>query len=132
MTSPSSSALSTHWVSSKQAIIAILTLIAIVVHLVLRLATDLPAWVDNIPLWAAYLFGGVPLVWDLLRKMLRGEFGSDFLAGLSIVTSVILSEYLAGVLVILMLSGGEALEAYAAAEKASGFDPRAGWAGNRP
>lgn len=26
----------------------------------------------------------------------------------------------------------EALEAYAAAEKASGFDPRAGWAGNRP
>ena len=26
----------------------------------------------------------------------------------------------------------EALEAYAAAEKASGFDPRAGWAGSRP
>jgi molecular chaperone DnaJ len=26
----------------------------------------------------------------------------------------------------------EALEAYAAAEKASGFDPRAGWVGNRP
>ncbi len=26
----------------------------------------------------------------------------------------------------------EALQAYAAAEKASGFDPRAGWAGNRP
>ena len=26
----------------------------------------------------------------------------------------------------------EALEAYAAAEKAGGFDPRAGWAGNRP
>ena len=26
----------------------------------------------------------------------------------------------------------EAREAYAAAEKASGFDPRAGWAGMRP
>jgi molecular chaperone DnaJ len=26
----------------------------------------------------------------------------------------------------------EALEAYAAEEKASGFDPRAGWVGNRP
>jgi molecular chaperone DnaJ len=25
----------------------------------------------------------------------------------------------------------EALEAYAAAERAGGFDPRAGWAGNR-
>lgn len=29
-------------------------------------------------------------------------------------------------------SAKEALEAYAAAEKASGFDPRAGWAGNLP
>jgi molecular chaperone DnaJ len=28
-------------------------------------------------------------------------------------------------------SAEEALEAYAAAERASGFDPRAGWAGNR-
>ena len=26
----------------------------------------------------------------------------------------------------------EALEAYAAAEQASGFNPRSGWAGNRP
>ena len=26
----------------------------------------------------------------------------------------------------------DALQAYADAEKASGFDPRAGWAGNRP
>ena len=42
-----------------------------------------------------------------------GEFGSDLLAGISIVTSVLLGEYLAGTLVVLMLSGGEALEAYA-------------------
>jgi heavy metal translocating P-type ATPase len=35
------------------------------------------------------------------------------LAGISIVTSVVLGEYLAGSLVVLMLSGGEALEAYA-------------------
>ncbi len=45
--------------------------------------------------------------------MFRREFGSDLLAGISIVTSVILGEYLAGTLVVLMLSGGEALEAYA-------------------
>jgi cation transport ATPase len=44
---------------------------------------------------------------------LRREFGSDLLAGISIVTSVLLGEYLAGSLVVLMLSGGEALEAYA-------------------
>ena len=50
---------------------------------------------------------------ELLVKLLRREFGSDLLAGISIVTSVILGEYLAGVLVVLMLSGGEALEGYA-------------------
>ena len=43
----------------------------------------------------------------------RGEFGSDLLAGISIVTSVLLEEYLAGTLVVLMLSGGEWLESYA-------------------
>ena len=57
--------------------------------------------------------GGVPLVWDLLRKLCAGTFGSDLLAGLSIITSILLGEYLAGVLVVLMLSGGEALESRA-------------------
>src|SRR5262249_11297182 len=44
---------------------------------------------------------------------LRGEFGSDLLAGISIVASLILGQYLAGAIVVLMLSGGEALEGYA-------------------
>ena len=35
------------------------------------------------------------------------------LAGISIVTSVLLGEYLAGSIVVLMLAGGEALESYA-------------------
>lgn len=46
-------------------------------------------------------------------KMGRGEFGSDLLAGISIFVSAVRGEYLAGALVVLMLSGGEALEAYA-------------------
>jgi cation transport ATPase len=67
----------------------------------------------QLPLLAALALGGVPLVLQLLRKLFRGEFGSDLLAGISILTSVVLGEYLAGTLVVLMLSGGEALEAYA-------------------
>src|SRR5262249_31346136 len=62
---------------------------------------------------AVLVLGGVPLVYELLKKLLQREFGSDLLAGISIVTSAILGEYLAGSLVVLMLSGGEALEAYA-------------------
>ena len=67
----------------------------------------------EIPLWVALILGGGPLVFELLRKVAKLEFGADLLAGISIVTSVILGEYLAGVLVVLMLSGGEALESYA-------------------
>lgn len=68
---------------------------------------------DDVPLVIVLLFGGLPQVFELIRKALRGEFGSDLLAAISIVTSVLLGEFLAGALVVLMLSGGMALEAYA-------------------
>jgi len=67
----------------------------------------------DLPLVVMLVAGGLPLVWDLLVKLFAGTFGSDLLAGLSIVTSILLGEYLAGVLVVLMLSGGAALESRA-------------------
>lgn len=98
---------------SRETLIALFTIVMITVHLVLRFAFTTTESVWNIPLWCVLIFGGIPLVWDLLLKMLRREFGSDLLAGISIVVSALLDEYLAGSLVVLMLSGGEALEAYA-------------------
>jgi heavy metal translocating P-type ATPase len=97
----------------KNLIIAALAIAAISVNLVLRYVANTTEIVYNLPLYVALLFGGLPLVWDLTRKLFRREFGSDLLAGISIVTSVILGEYLAGTIVVLMLSGGEALEDYA-------------------
>jgi heavy metal translocating P-type ATPase len=67
----------------------------------------------QLPLIAILILGGLPLLFQLLAKLFRGDFGSDLLAGLSIVTAVCLDEYLAGSLVVLMLSGGAALETYA-------------------
>jgi heavy metal translocating P-type ATPase len=101
-----------------QALIAALALLAIAGHLLLRVtpaasSTVLGRPLPDLPLLIALAFGGGPLVLGLLVKLLRREFGSDLLAGISIVTSVLLQEYLAGTLVVLMLSGGEALEAYA-------------------
>ena len=80
----------------------------------LHLAFKFSGWetAENWPLFAA-LAGGMPLVWQLLVKLLRRKFGSDLLAGISIVVSILLGEYLAGSLVVLMLSGGEALEQFA-------------------
>jgi heavy metal translocating P-type ATPase len=102
----------------KQSAIALLAVAAILLHLILRflVGTSQEIWglpVYDLPLIAVLIFGGVPLVFDLFLKFLRWEFGSDLLAGISIVTAFLLGEYLAGALVVLMLAGGGALEAYA-------------------
>jgi len=85
-------------------------IVMIALSLVMRFTGVPQPWSDG-PLWAALLFGGGPLVFELVGNLWRGEFGSDLLAGISIVASVFLGEYLAGALVVLMLSGGEAIEA---------------------
>src|SRR4051812_10213463 len=102
--------------------IAIFSLFAIVAHLVLRFGIHASLTVTQAPLFAALAAGGTPLVYALLRKLLHREFGSDLLAGISIVTSVLLGEYLAGAFVVLMLSGGEALENYAVRSASSVLD----------
>jgi len=108
-------------------IIAFLALAAIAVHLVLRFGLDLSGLVAgvggwDIPLLVALGIGGGYLVFGLAVGLFRGRFSSDLLAGISIITSVILGEYLAGTLVVLMLSGGKALEAYAARRASSVLD----------
>jgi heavy metal translocating P-type ATPase len=100
-------------VQEKESYIAILAIICIVAHLLLRFAfTDFQEY-SQYPLYVCLGVGGSILVWDLFRKLFSFEFGSDLLAGMSIITSIILEEYLAGSLVVLMLSGGQALEEYA-------------------
>ena len=73
----------------------------------------------QLPLLAVLVLGGLPLVYQLIVKLFRGDFGADLLAGISIITAVILDEYLAGSLVVLMLSGGAALETYAVRKASS-------------
>ncbi len=93
--------------------IAALSLAAIALHLLLRFSFATSRTASNAPLWVVLAIGGVPLVYDLLKKLLRREFGSDLLGGVSIVTSVFLGEYLAGSIIVLMLAGGNALESFA-------------------
>jgi len=97
----------------KSTFIAAFSLVAILVHLALRFGFQTVPGISQIPLLATLAVGGLPLLYDLLRKLLKREFGSDLLGGISIITSVLLGEYLAGSIIVLMLSGGEALESYA-------------------
>lgn len=115
------------WMRSVQTMIALFTVSMLIVHVWLRFALKVvenPDWQhpSSWPLLAALLIGGVPLVWELVLAMFRGQFGSDLLAGISIVTSLWLGEYLAGAIVVLMLSGGQALEAYAVRNASSVLD----------
>ncbi|MEO7714930.1 MAG: heavy metal translocating P-type ATPase [Capsulimonas sp.] len=101
-----------HWRRRTTAIAAV-AVVAIAAYLLLQFAFHTNPSTSQIPLLAALVLGGAPLVFELLKKVAKREFGADLLAGISIVTSVLLGEYLAGVIVVLMLSGGEALENYA-------------------
>jgi heavy metal translocating P-type ATPase len=70
---------------------------------------DIASWT----LLVVVLLGGIPLLWETFQQFLRREFSVDVIALLAIAGSLLLGEYLAGAFVVLMLSGGEALEAYA-------------------
>ncbi len=106
---------------SVETYIAAFTLLAIFLHLVFRYLLHYPSLTSDFPLFAA-LFAGSPLLLTLLKKLVKREFGSDLLAGISIVTAVILGQYLVAAIVVLMLSGGEALEEYATARASSVLD----------
>ena len=93
--------------------IAILAITGIAAHLVLRYLIPGLQMYSPYPLYVTLAVGGSILVFDLACKVVVFEFSSDLLAGMSIITSVLLQEYLAGSLVVLMLSGGETLENYA-------------------
>ncbi|MGA9813809.1 MAG: heavy metal translocating P-type ATPase [Terriglobales bacterium] len=58
----------------------------------------------------------------LARKLWAREFGSDLLAGISILSSVLLGQYLVGTIIVLMFSGGEALEQFATGRASSVLD----------
>lgn len=93
--------------------IAILASVGIALFLIFYfLIPGLKLYADY-PLYVVLLLGGGPLLFMLVRKMFHLEFSADLLAGISIAASVALEQYLAGSLVVLMLSGGQALETYA-------------------
>jgi len=103
-------------------VVAIGALGAIITTVLLGYVSDLTPGLAQVPVIVALTLGGTILVLRLLLHMLKGEFGSDLLAGVSIVTSFLLGEYLAGALVVLMLSGGTALEDYAMRRASSVLD----------
>src|SRR5690242_11165151 len=102
--------------------IAAVTLLCVVTYLVMAYGLAVPASISRWSLWIALAVCGGPLVVELALRLFKGQFGSDLLAGISIITAIVLEEYLAGTLVVLMLSGGAALESFAVRRASSVLD----------
>lgn len=76
-------------------------------------------FIFNVPLIAKALWtialvaAGFPVVWRTLRAARQGNYATDVVASLSIITAVIIGQPLAGLVIVLMQTGGEALERFA-------------------
>lgn len=69
------------------------------------------------------LIGGIPVVWETGKEiLLRRHFASDIIATLAIVAAILTNEALPGVVIVIMQTGGKALEDYAFRRASSSLD----------
>jgi|CXWL01.1.fsa_nt_gi heavy metal translocating P-type ATPase len=76
-------------------------------------------WILNDPdfghlVWlVVVVMGGIPIIWDTIKGILHRKFAADIVAMLAILVSIITNDPFPGVIIVLMQSGGKALEDYA-------------------
>jgi heavy metal translocating P-type ATPase len=69
---------------------------------------DIAKWI-----WYGVLvIGGIPVLVKTTCGMLKGKFAADIVAMLAIVTAILTDEAFAGVVIVLMQTGGEAIDDY--------------------
>ncbi len=79
----------------------------------LVLIGDASASAAEVVWWVGLVIVGAPLVVQTIREIASGRFAVDLVATLAILLAIFLWQPLAGLVIVLMQSGGEALERYA-------------------
>jgi len=74
----------------------------------------LPSYVSDALALVAALAGGIPIIIVGVRALLRRDLDVDFLASIAIVAALVIGQFLAAAVVVLMLTGGAILENYTA------------------
>ena len=92
--------------------VAVLAATGLAAGLVIQFVVGNPTAAGRV-FFATLVLGGVPLVARTAWGMLHGRFAADVVAALAIAGAVLFREPFAGAVIVLMQSGGEALEAYA-------------------
>ena len=79
----------------------------------LILVSDVSPAAAEVAWWLGLVVVGTPLVIQTIREIASGRFAVDLVATLAILLALVLWQPLAGLVIVLMQSGGEALERYA-------------------
>ena len=93
-----------------QEFLAVIAVLGLLAHILFRFI--LPEF-SVLPLEVVMWLSIAPLTFQVARKALKNDLGADILAAIALLTSLILEQYLAGTLIVLMLAGGQTLERYA-------------------
>lgn len=97
---------------ARAAIFPALALLALTLGLLARLHPDTASW--STPVWRGALWVlGLPLLWRTLRGVFRGQWKADLVAALAILGAILLDQPFAGLVIVLMQTGGEGLETFA-------------------
>jgi heavy metal translocating P-type ATPase len=94
--------------------------LALIISLVLELTkhSSVAHWI----LGVVSILEVLPLAWNMWQDVRSGRYGIDILAATAIIVSVILGQYWAAMVVVIMLTGGESLEDYAEKRAQSELD----------
>ncbi len=103
--------LSKSWVFLKKYKLFGLALLSLIIGLVLYFSGE--PKITKYLLSVIALVEVIPLVWSMFKDLRVGTYGIDVLAATAIVSSVLLNQYWAAIIIVIMLTGGEALEDYA-------------------
>ena len=100
--------------------VPVLAIIRLAIGGLLQLSHEEQA--GKIAWYVTLIVGGIPVVWQTVREILHKHFVSDIVAMLAIIVSIILNDAFPGVIIVLMQSGGKALEDYAYRRASSSLD----------
>lgn len=68
------------------------------------------------------IISGTPIIWQTIRGIFHHHFASDIVALLAIATSILLNDAFPGLVIVIMQSGGKALEDHAFKKASSSLD----------
>src|SRR4051812_4397689 len=74
---------------------------------------------SSLVLLVGLILTGAPIIWRTVLEARQGRWATDVVAVLAIIAAVLLRQPLAGLVIVVMRSGGEALDDYASARASS-------------